>query len=622
MSLSFAVLPPLPVKPIVLSALVVALVVGLPLSTHALPTAKSSQPPNLASIPTLVIHEFSVPNGANMPNVANIANANGVAKAITQPSLYAVMMAEFSADRGNIPQALTIYQQQAFYDDSAPVFERALGLSLQYENAETSLGFANAWQQQNTDHIPALFYVTHLALKAHEYELAGDKLEQILQYDPNADLSQILVGIYPTEASDQAELLATLQSIDTKNNPALLVMKAGLLLQVNQPKEALVEIDKALKKSPKSPAFLTLKADILQGLGDSKAVLNFIEQARKAVPDNQGLFVYQIRYLLKQNQNAEAWQELNAPQNAKFLADDEIKLLAGLVGVDIQRYIDADQWLQQLTNHPNYKDQAYYYLGISAERQLKNNDATRYYGNVMQPDLILQARKRQVALFTAQQRYGEAIASMQKLREQFDEFVPQSYIMQASILNQANQPQQAIDLLNQAQKQLPDNTDILFAKVLLLPDDDWQNKLTLLKQLVRLDPNNVNYQVEYAQVLVNTKQSPQEVTAVLSPLVHDREVGLKARQILAQQALHQQDNAQVISLLADNFDIIPDVISGLLLRQAYTNMGNVDEAKRINKILYSELDYQEPVTVANTNSNANPTTATTVTPVKPSSMQP
>lgn len=97
--------------------------------------------------------------------------------------------------------------------------------------------------------------MTHLALKAHEYELAGEKLNQILQYDPDADLSQILIGIYPTETRDQAELLATLNRLDIKNNPSLLVMKAGLLLQFQQPKAALVAINRALKNQPKSPAF-------------------------------------------------------------------------------------------------------------------------------------------------------------------------------------------------------------------------------------------------------------------------------------------------------------------------------------------------------------------------------
>ena len=525
---------------------------------------------------------------ATLPPVAALSTQ----QASAQPSLYAIMMAEFDADRGRMPQALATYKQQSFLADAAPVFERALGLSLQHEQPEDALIFANDWQQQNPDHIPAIFYVTHLALKAHQYELAGQKLNQILQYDPDADLSQILIGIYPTQTRDQAELLSTLNKLDIKNNPSLLVMKAGLLLQFQSPKAALVEINKALKKNPKSPAFLTLKADILQALTTPQAVSVFIEQARKAVPTNKGLFIYQIRYLLNQGKSQQVWQQLNAPANKKFLADEEIKLLAALVGLDLKHYTAANKLLRQLTASANFKDQAYYYLAVSAERQALISDAIVFYGKVMQPDLVLKSRQQQIELLLSQQRYSEAIASAIKLREQFDRFTAQSYILQANILRQDNQLPQALALLNSAQTSLPENSDILFAKVQLLPEEDFAAKLRLLKELLRISPSNMDYLLAYAQTLVNLKQNSEEVAGLLAPLVNDKEVGLKARQILAQQALHQADNAAVISLLSDNFDIIPDVISGLLLQQAYQNLGNQTEATRIEQILRNELDYQ------------------------------
>ena len=306
--------------------------------------------------------------GANFASASQPVNQS-LNQSLSQPSLYAILMAEFAADRGRIDQALATYKQQSFLADAAPVFERALGLSLQNEPPQLSLAFANAWQQQNPDHVPAIFYVTHLALKAHEYELAGEKLNQILQYDPDADLSQILLGIYPTETRDQAELLATLNRLDIKNNPSLLVMKAGLLLQFQQPKAALVAINRALKTNPKSPAFLILKADILQALSPSNQVIAFIAQARKTVPDNKALFVYQIRYMLKQGKSAQVWQQLNARANQQFLADEEIKLLAALVGIDLKKYAAADRLLKALLASPNFKDQANYYLAVSAERQ-------------------------------------------------------------------------------------------------------------------------------------------------------------------------------------------------------------------------------------------------------------
>lgn len=517
-----------------------------------------------------------------------------VASKQSEPSLFAVMLAEFSANRQQMPTALNLYKQQAKHENTAPVFERALNLSLEHEPIVFSLKFASDWQKENPEHVPALFYVTHLALKAHEYELAGEKLNQILKSDPNADLSQILVGIYPTQTEAQSELLSVLQHLDIKENTSLLVMKAGLLLQFQQGKQALQNIDKALKKDPKNPAFLTLKADILQSIAEPKAVVAFIQKARKALPDNKNLLLYQTRYLIQQGNNQAVWQLLNANRNQQFLQDDEIKLLAGLVGVDMQAYAQANALLLDLTKNPNYKDQAYYYLAISAERQQYINEAIEFYGKVMQLDLVLTARKKQVELLISQERFADAVVSMEKLREQFDEFVPQSYIMEASILSKANDVQKAIAVLDNAQKRLPDNTDIMFAKVLLLPDDtpqSQQRRLDTLEKLVKLAPQNLEYQIEYAQALVNQKQQPQTVEDLLFPYINDTQIGIKARQILSQQSLHIGDSERVVMLLSDNFDIIPDVISGLLLAQAYENLGNLSEKNRINQILKTQLQY-------------------------------
>ena len=165
----------------------------------------------------------------------------------TKPSLYALLDAEFAADRNNKQRAITIYKQQSFKEDSTAVFERALSLSLQNESVGNSLQFAKSWQTQNPGHVPAWFYVAHLALRAHDYVLAGDTLNRILRYDPRADLSEILIGIYPDTDEDKRDLLLALEPLDSEQNASLSVLKAGLLYQFNEPEIAIIHIDHALR---------------------------------------------------------------------------------------------------------------------------------------------------------------------------------------------------------------------------------------------------------------------------------------------------------------------------------------------------------------------------------------
>ncbi|MGM8889013.1 tetratricopeptide repeat protein, partial [Psychrobacter sp. 1U2] len=177
---------------------------------------------------------------------------------------------------------------------------------LRHDNVGDSLQFAKMWQDQNPDHVPAWFYVAHLALKAHDYTLAGQSLDRILRYDPRTDLSDILIGIYPTTDSDQRELLEALQPINSEQNASLSVLKAGLLYQFNEPEIAIIHINRALLHQPDYVPFITLKADILRKTEPAETVLNYINQSRLRNPDSKSLYLYEIRYLLDLQQSQEA----------------------------------------------------------------------------------------------------------------------------------------------------------------------------------------------------------------------------------------------------------------------------------------------------------------------------
>lgn len=72
------------------------------------------------------------------------------------------------------------------------------------------------WVAQEPKDVPALFYLSHIALKTHEYQLAAETLDKILKIDPTADLEQILASIAPENAQDREVLLTALRSSSEK----------------------------------------------------------------------------------------------------------------------------------------------------------------------------------------------------------------------------------------------------------------------------------------------------------------------------------------------------------------------------------------------------------------------
>ena len=558
--------------------------------------------PSEANSPTVSAEKKSVANNKSTTKTKsvqvteNVENINSlVPTALLQPenkepSLYALLDAEFSADRGDKKRAITLYKQQSFKEDATAVFERALTLSLGNSRIEDSLQFAKTWQDQNPDHVPAWFYVAHLALRAHDYILAGETLDRILRYDPRADLSEILIGIYPNNDKDKRELLAALQPLDSEQNPSLSVLKAGLYYQFNEPEIAIVHINRALEGQPDYVPFITLKADILRKIVTAETVVNYVSQARLRNPDSKSLYLYEIRYLLDLKQTQEAW-ELLLKAHKHFDDDAEITLLAALVGLDIEKYDDADKLLNMLAKNQAYLDQAYYYLGISAERQQKFDQAKYYLSAVMQEDLVLEARRKVVEFELLNDDTEAAMATLEKLRKDFSVFAPDTFVMQANILWQHNKSEEALSLLTRAARKYPDNEMLLFARIQLLDDkDDYVVKRTLLNHLQALDPSNLSYQLSYAQLLLANERSSEQGLMLATDIIqihyddprYDNELHLQALNVLASNALANKNYQQVINYLQTPYDVLPTLRSGSLLLRAYQGLGN---NKRVEALL-------------------------------------
>ncbi|WP_227526107.1 tetratricopeptide repeat protein [Psychrobacter sp. FDAARGOS_221] len=523
------------------------------------------------------------PNAASHPATTN---NDRLALTAERPSLLNVMQAEFMVDRGDIDSALKIYKQESFKKESTTVFERALELSLLYDMPEESLEFALQWQQQNPEHIPALFYVAHLALKANNYDLAGDVLGQILDYDPQADLSEILIGIYPTTDQDQRLLLETLLSLPKHDNPSLLVMQAGLMSQLGQPDIALVSINRALRSKPDNAAFIVLKSDILKQLEPDREVLQYVSGERKRLKDNKSLYLYEIRYRLELGQTQDAWNLLIKAHD--LFHDDEVTLLAALVSIDIEAYDTADELLSGLASSPSYIDQSYYYLGISAERQQKYERAERFLSKVMQESLVLQARQKLVSIQLLKGNPEQALETLTKFSQQFEVYAPESAIMQAEILRQQDKLIEANKVLADANRRYPDDTKLLFARAQLLDNDkDAALKRRLLDRLILINPEDPNYLIALATLLFesNSERDVEQALTLAQTVLDipfnspqfDQNNYLAALNLVAADALSEARYEDVIAYLEDTYSISPTLDSGILLLRAYQGMQQEDK---------------------------------------------
>lgn len=558
----------------------------------------------LASVllPTLLLPTLVNAKDTNTSTTQNKVQSNNLQmqQANHDSSLYALLQAEFEIDRGQIKKGINTYKQQAMLNETASVFERALTLSLTHEKTEDSLKFVSKWRQKYPQHIPAWFYEANLALKAHEYKHASDALSRILGHDPQADLSQILVGILPNNEADQRELLNTLQKIDNKQNTSLSAMQAGLLLKFNELEAALKQTNNALKTSPRYIPFITLKADILKKLGNPNEVLVYLNQERKKVPNEQTLYLYQIRYLLALNKNQQA-ADLLTEATKKFSNNKQIALLAALVNLDLKEYPKAEKLLIKLLTDEEYADEANYYLGISATRQNNPHKAVTYFKKVTQDNLILDAQQQIVDFYLTKKAYDKALKVTQTFRAQYDIYAPESYIMQAQVLTQQQLTNDAKNLLKDATKEYPNNPELWFAYTQVLNNKtDFVLKTNLLKRLSSLEPDNNKYQLALAELYLSKNPTDKQGLSIAQKVAaidyNDNRFNssqhVEALTLLAAAALKQGKPQKVIDYLQNEYDIMPTLPAGLLLWQAYQKLNQTNKAQNIQTKLQENFGYQ------------------------------
>lgn len=517
----------------------------------------------------------SMASGTHVRASEVVYHANSNNNAIKQS-----MIAEFALAYHDIPTALHNYTVLAIRSNSTLVKQRALNIALEQDDLKAALDIATHWVVQEPEDVPALFYLSHIALKAHEYELAAETLDKILMIDPNADLEQILAGISPESQTDREVLLKTLYTSKEKDNPSILVLIAGLEAQNSQFDHALITINRALRKRPKVTGFILMKANLLTVLGDEQETLKWYDKSSRKHRDNLEVRLAEAKYLIKLNQSETALKKLESILK-KWPKQEEALFLAGLTSIDLKQYEDAEKFLVELRYSAQYQNDAYYYLAVNAERKQHFETAKAYY-RLVDGNLYPVSRRSMINIFAQQNKLQDALRFLTQERVNYPQHASFLYQAQADILKRMNNSKAARRLLDEAIKNLPDDPDLIYAEVLLL--DPFQDRVKLeqlLNRLLEIEPNSPTYLNAYAYTLALQNRR-------LDDARHYVELALEYTPDQASIL----DTLGYITYLQNDFET-----SAQVLGRAYTLSNSISIGVRYAKALYMQGKITEFSTV-------------------------
>lgn len=494
------------------------------------------------------------------------------------------MVAEFSLANGDIATALHNYTVLAIQSDSTSIKQHALNIAIEQNDLQAALDIARHWVVQEPKDVPAKFYLAHIALKSHEYELAAETLDSILNIDSNADLEKILAGISPDSAQDREMLLNTLKATKKNTNPSILILIAGLQAQNNQLEQALENVNKALKKRPKVTGFILLKANLLMALGNEQDTLDWFEQSSKKNNNNLEVRLAEARYLIQLNQSELALEKLEQIIHVWPNADEAL-FIAGLTAIDQKKYDQAEQYLVGLRYSSQYQNEAYYYLAVNAERKHQDETAKAYY-RLVDGNLYTVSRRNLISIYDRQGKLNDVLRFLTQERVNYPQHASFLYQAQAEILKKSGQKKAALRLLQEAAKNLPDDPEILYSQVLLL--DPFENRTLLdkaLKQLLQLEPNSPTYLNAYAYTLALQNRRLDEARGYAERALENAPEQASILDTLGYITFLQNDFERASEVLGQAYQISPSINIGIRYAKSLYMQGSLAEFSALLQLL-------------------------------------
>ena len=168
----------------------------------------------------------------------------------------------------------------------------------------------------------------------------------------------------------------------------------------------------------------------------------------------------QLQYaelLLSAGQPREAEMRLNDILAANPGLPEATRALAFLAMTE-QRAEDAKRYFNDLRGEPNYRSEAFYYLGRLAETERDFLQATRSYARVTEGTHAVEAQLRTARILYGEQNDSEgAIRHLRDFGAANPRFTTDMLLAQAQLLLQMQQPEEATRIVNEALASSPDD---------------------------------------------------------------------------------------------------------------------------------------------------------------------
>ena len=520
--------------------------------------------------------------------------------------MFELMIAELAGRRGQLDVALAGYLRAAKDSDDPRVSERATQLAMfgrQWADAENT---ARRWRELDPDSTEAPGFLGQALLRQDKIDEASELYIQLL--------AQVTA-----DSDERRQLLRDIQfELQQNENPAVAVSVMQTLVDTyddeveghlglarahitnGDTEAALLATAQALKVDSADTDALLIRAQILAGTGEPDDAFTLLESALTDNPDNTALRLGFAQLLVEGGRYEQLDGELARIFDESENNPDTL-LTISLLAIEARRLEQARTFLAALLESGEYPDQANFYLARISDDQKEYEQAIAFYDAVGEGDLQFNSLTRAAELTALTGNLEEGRSRLRELSSSAinPALQPRLVTAESRMLQNANQPAEAVSVLNDGLQQFPENQDLLYARALAAHSaGDDTMMIDDLNRVIALDPDNAHAlnALGYHFVDKNIELDKAEELLVKAnellpddPAIMDSLGWLRFRQARYEEA---------IELLRDAYTLFPDPEIAAHLVEALWMDGARGEARElIEQALETSPDDERLLTV-------------------------
>ena len=412
---------------------------------------------------------------------------------LTPSFMYDFLVAQVAGQRGQWSVASQAYLQLAQETGDASLARNAVEAALLARQPDQALRAAKLWLKTEPQSVNAQHAVIALLLDGSHPMEALPYLQQDLQQHPlTAGAEFLRLGDLLTNQQDRDTGLALVTALakDYPKLPEAHLAVAQAAARAGQFDRALAELDEVDADKPSWALAAKLRYEVLNHNHPEQAEA-YVAHYLQVHPDANDVRLVWARSLLAQNRLKESRHQFMLL--ARVLPDNvQMQVAEGLVSLQMNDLVRADAAFKRALalndGDPGLID---VYLGQIAEAQHRDDEAAAWYRAVPAGDQFLGAQIRYAALLAKQGKLDAARSWLQAVPVEQDSDRVELIRVEAQLLHDAHQDEQAYDLLTKALATRPDSVDLLYDHAMLAePLGHLDVAERDLRYLLTLQPNH------------------------------------------------------------------------------------------------------------------------------------